>query len=224
MSDYGVFRFPDNRKWYALIMNIKRSLLEGDSDEKIDIVNLKVYPTELSSSLAKKGIYPAYHMKKTSWVSITLDDTLTDEEIMKYMDMSRNLAIGSGSNSQRPLSIDHWVIPANPKYYDVDEAFKKRNIIEWKQTSKVNKGDIVYLYVGAPVSSVRYICEVTESDIPFNYKDENIKITHVMKIRKLKTLRKGLIDIKKVRELGVHNVQGPRKATKELIDFINKLG
>lgn len=36
----------------------------------------------------KKGIYPEYHLNKKSWVSIILDDTLTDDEIMSLIDMS----------------------------------------------------------------------------------------------------------------------------------------
>ena len=222
LSDYGVFRYPENRKWYALIMNIKRSLLGGTCEEKIDVINLRVYPEEFDRALKTNGIYPAYHMKKTTWVSIALDDTLTDPEIMDYIDMSRNMAIGSGSKTGKQLSVDHWVVPANPKFYDVEKAFKNRDEIEWKQSSKVKAGDIVYLYVAAPISSVKYECVVTETDIPFDYKDKNITIKTVMKIKRTRTFRKGQIDIKQLRELGVKNVQGPRKATPELIDFINK--
>ncbi len=224
LSDYGVFRYPTNRKWYALIMNIKRSLLCGDDEERIDIVNLRVYPEEFDKSLKVQGIYPAYHMKKTTWVSITLDDTLSDEEIMGYIDMSRNMAIGSDKRSGRALSMNHWVIPANPKYYDVEKAFKGTDVIEWKQSCNVKVGDIVYLYLAAPVSSVKYECVVTETGIPFDYKDENITIKNLMKIKRIRTFRKGTIGIKKVREMGVRNVQGPRKATPELIDFINEKG
>ena len=136
--------------------------------------------------------------------------------------MSRNMAIGSGSKTGKQLSVDHWVVPANPKFYDVEKAFKNRDEIEWKQSSKVKAGDIVYLYVAAPISSVKYECVVTETDIPFDYKDKNITIKTVMKIKRTRTFRKGQIDIKQLRELGVKNVQGPRKATPELIDFINK--
>ena len=38
--------------------------------------------------LNKKGIYTAYHMNKKNWVSIILDDTLKDEEIMKMVELS----------------------------------------------------------------------------------------------------------------------------------------
>lgn len=35
--------------------------------------------------------------------------------------------------------------------------------------------------VGAPVSAVLYKCKVTESDIPYNYQEENLTITALMK-------------------------------------------
>lgn len=38
----------------------------------------------------KKGIYIAYHMNKKNWVSIILDDTLTDNEIISLIDISYN--------------------------------------------------------------------------------------------------------------------------------------
>lgn len=34
------------------------------------------------------GIYPSYHLSKKSWISIILDDTLSDKEIMNLVDLS----------------------------------------------------------------------------------------------------------------------------------------
>ncbi len=222
LPECGVFRYPDNRKWYALIMNVKRSVMGGSSDEKIDIVDLRVYPSEIDTVLQRPGIRPAYHMKKTTWITIPLDESISDEEIMDYVDMSRNMAINSEIKGFAHLISNHWVVPANPKYYDIEKAFKKNDEIDWKQSSNVKVGDIVYLYVAAPVSSIKYECVVTQTNIPFDFKNEDLTITQLMKIKKKKTFRKGLIDIKKIKELGVKNVQGPRKATQELIDYINK--
>lgn len=41
--------------------------------------------------LKKKGFYPAYHMNKKNWVTIILDDTLSDTEIMQYVKTSYRL-------------------------------------------------------------------------------------------------------------------------------------
>ena len=79
-----------------------------------------------------------------------------------------------------------WIIPSNPKYYDVIGAFKASDVIDWKQGRGILRGDTVYLYVGAPVSAILYKCKVLETDIPYDYADKNLTITALMKIKLLK--------------------------------------
>lgn len=89
--DSAVFRHHDNRKWYALIMNIPRSKLGLAGDSRVDILNLKA-DTELSGSfLAQEGIFPAYHMNKTKWISVLLDGTVKTEQILFLLDISFTL-------------------------------------------------------------------------------------------------------------------------------------
>ena len=38
----AVLRHTDNRKWYAIVMRVSRSKFGLDSDEVIDVVNLKL--------------------------------------------------------------------------------------------------------------------------------------------------------------------------------------
>ena len=57
-----VLRHADSRKWYAIVMRVSRCKFGFDSDEVIDVVNLKL-PTEMFRSFgAADGVYPAYHM------------------------------------------------------------------------------------------------------------------------------------------------------------------
>ena len=73
-----VFRHADNRKWYALVMKVSRRKFGFDSDEVIDVVNLKL-PTEMFGSFgAADGVYPAYHMNKLHWISVLLPDAPDD--------------------------------------------------------------------------------------------------------------------------------------------------
>ena len=68
----AVLRHADNRKWYAIVMRVSRSKFGLDSDEVIDVVNLKL-PTEMFGSFgAADGVYPAYHMNKLHWISVLL--------------------------------------------------------------------------------------------------------------------------------------------------------
>ena len=74
----AVFRHSDNRKWFALSMQVLRRKFGIDSDEVIDVVNLKL-PTEMFGSFgAADGVYPAYHMNKLHWISVLLPDAPDD--------------------------------------------------------------------------------------------------------------------------------------------------
>ena len=74
----AVFRHADNRKWFALSMRVSRRKFGIDSDEVIDVVNLKL-PTEMFGSFgAADGVYPAYHMNKLHWISVLLPDAPND--------------------------------------------------------------------------------------------------------------------------------------------------
>lgn len=86
---YGVFRNKNNNKWYAIIMNIDKSKISKESGE-IEIINLKLSPDEVEELLTKKGYYKAYHMNNKSWISIILDNTLNDLEIIELLDKSYN--------------------------------------------------------------------------------------------------------------------------------------
>ena len=73
-----VLRHTDNRKWYAIVMRVSRRKFGFDSDEVIDVVNLKL-PTEMFGSFAAAdGVYPAYHMNKLHWISVLLPDAPKD--------------------------------------------------------------------------------------------------------------------------------------------------
>lgn len=74
----AVLRHTDNRKWYAIVMRVSRRKFGMDSDEIIDVVNLKL-PTEMFGSFgASDGVYPAYHMNKLHWISVLLPDAPED--------------------------------------------------------------------------------------------------------------------------------------------------
>ena len=74
----AVFRHGENQKWYAIVMKVSRKKFGQDSDEMIDVVNLK-HPLELFGSFgADDGVYPAYHMNKLHWISVLLSDAQND--------------------------------------------------------------------------------------------------------------------------------------------------
>ena len=85
--EIAVLRHSDNRKWYAIVMRVSRRKFGFDSDEVIDVVNLKL-PTDMFGSFgAADGVYPAYHMNKLHWISVLLPDA-SDEVIQFLVDVS----------------------------------------------------------------------------------------------------------------------------------------
>jgi len=74
----AVLRHSDTRKWYAIVMRVSRRTFGLDSDEVIDVVNLKL-PLEMFGSFGSSdGVYPAYHMNKLHWISVLLPDAADD--------------------------------------------------------------------------------------------------------------------------------------------------
>ncbi len=91
--NYGVFRNNNSNKWFAIIMNVDKSKIIPLEKGEIEIVNVKLDDL-VDEYLKKKNIYPGYHFNKKNWVSIILDDALTDQEIMTLIDISYNLSCG----------------------------------------------------------------------------------------------------------------------------------
>ena len=74
----AVLRHADNKKWYAIVLRVSRRRFGIDSDEVIDVVNLKL-PIEMFGSFGESdGVYPAYHMNKLHWISVLLPDAPDD--------------------------------------------------------------------------------------------------------------------------------------------------
>ena len=84
---FGVFRNPNNNKWFGIIMNIKKSKITGQDNKEIEILNLLLHD-KTEYYLNNKNIYPAYHMNKKNWVSIILDESLSSDEIINLIDIS----------------------------------------------------------------------------------------------------------------------------------------
>lgn len=70
-----------------------------------------------------------------------------------------------------------WIVPCNLTYYDVAGAFANLPYVTWKQTRKVCIGDIVYIYVGKPISAIKYKARAVAVDQTVrNYDDSAFAI------------------------------------------------
>ena len=87
----AVFRHANNRKWFALMMEVPRGRLGLPGAEPLDIVNFKCDPILISSLRGETGIFPAYHMNKASWITVALDGSVPAETIELLLDVSYEL-------------------------------------------------------------------------------------------------------------------------------------
>lgn len=64
----------------------------------------------------------------------------------------------------------HWIIPANPRIYKLDNALRDLNgVIDWRQYNNLEIGDIVFIYCSKPISQIIYQMEVIATNITSEY-------------------------------------------------------
>ena len=86
--DSFVLRHESNRKWFAVGMTVRRDRLGLGGEGTVDVVNFKCDPMMSGSYLSQPGILPAYHMNKLHWLSVLLDGTAADDDVIALLDTS----------------------------------------------------------------------------------------------------------------------------------------
>ena len=84
----AVFRHPASKKWYAAMMRVLPEKLGLPSGEALDIMDIKCDTIMIGSLLSTKGLFPAYHMNKNHWISIILDGSVSDDQIIPLLELS----------------------------------------------------------------------------------------------------------------------------------------
>jgi hypothetical protein len=122
-----------------------------------------------------------------------------------------------------------WIITCNTGAYNVEGAFEKLNKIDWKQSTNVEVGDIIYIYVGAPVGKVCFKCIATKVELEereiddYEFVIDDTDYGNYGRYMEL-TLQDKFNDIKlgynQLRENGLKTVQGPSKVTSELSAYL----
>lgn len=72
-----IIRNPVSKKWIGLIMYARMTGTEGEKTEHMSL-NFK----KDAGLYNGKGIYHPYNKRNSNWISVILDDTLTDQQIM----------------------------------------------------------------------------------------------------------------------------------------------
>lgn len=200
-NNYAVYE--NNSKWFGIIMNIDRSKFSDLSGET-EILNIKLAAKKVSYLLKKKGFYKAYHMNKKSWITIVLDDTIKDIEIMQLIAESYAFTVGfKGKDNE-------WVMPINPSYFDVFAYFDNSNIFYFDIKKSFKKGDILYLYITKPIGSIMYKCYIEDFTEDF------------MVVRKICKYDKNKYNFELLKKYGLASVRSTRHIPVNLSNFLNK--
>lgn len=87
--NYIVFRHQGNRKWFGLVMDVPRSKLGLDGDDRVDILNVKLDDPIMADELIRQpGYMKGYHISRGNWISILLDGTVSLDEIYSLLEVS----------------------------------------------------------------------------------------------------------------------------------------
>ncbi len=91
-SSNAIWRRKDNKKWYGVLLILSKRKLGLDSDEVIEIIDLRAEPQTIENITDNKKYFKGYHMNKKHWLTIPLDGSVSIEEIIKFVDASYILA------------------------------------------------------------------------------------------------------------------------------------
>ena len=91
-EDAAIWRRKDTGKWYGVLMTVSRRKLGFDSDEIVEVIDLKMLPEELERRVDGVRILRGYHMNKNHWISIVTDGSVPLGEIEELIEKSYSLA------------------------------------------------------------------------------------------------------------------------------------
>ena len=124
--------------------------------------------------------------------------------------------------------MESWIIPCNIKNYDVFGAFEKLNKLNWKQSTNIEVGDIVYIYTAKPHSRITHKCKALEVNLKRSYIDDKNYIINsspyknygrYMTLELIKTIDG--VDLEWLKSQGIKgNIQGPRKIDFEIYGVV----
>ncbi|MBQ8209622.1 MAG: MmcQ/YjbR family DNA-binding protein [Clostridia bacterium] len=86
-----VFRHSDTKKWYAALLSVPYEKLGLAKEGIVDILDLKCDPLMSGSLHDGKGCFPGYHMNKEHWITLLLDGTVNEDDIIPLIDLSFDL-------------------------------------------------------------------------------------------------------------------------------------
>ncbi|MDE7296593.1 MAG: MmcQ/YjbR family DNA-binding protein, partial [Clostridia bacterium] len=89
----AIWRRKDNQKWYGILLLLSKRKLGLEGDEIVEMIDLRIEPSEIDKLVDGKTYFAGYHMNKRSWFTICLDGSVPTQTIFEYIDNSYRLAL-----------------------------------------------------------------------------------------------------------------------------------
>lgn len=132
--------------------------------------------------------------------------------------------------------VEKWIIPCNVKRFNVIEHFKSSETVVWKNSFTIHKGDIAYIYLGAPYGEIRYRCSVISDTVDdetlqankyaIQEKKSNNYFSKKIKYIQLKLEYEypaGLLPLAKLKEHGLGQVQIQARPDRNLNRYLESV-
>ncbi|MBQ8975089.1 MAG: hypothetical protein IJ072_05125 [Oscillospiraceae bacterium] len=127
-----------------------------------------------------------------------------------------------------------WVVVTEPGKFDLVEALSKQDEIDCRQNVFIDEGDIIYLYVGGQVKSIKFKCQAVKMGIPEAEKGENAfgpesdadnreNYPCYMRLKKLAVYEDGQLPLEGLLANGLPNVTGTTRVRSKLGEYIHSV-
>ncbi|KRN13011.1 hypothetical protein IV37_GL000646 [Fructilactobacillus fructivorans] len=173
-----------------------------------------------NGQVAGKVMDNDYHAEYTNFRAVDPQGGFATNIKKAYVAILKNIATHC-FNYDPVTTGQEWIVPANPKFFDLERDFAKHATIIWKQTTHIRVGDTVYIYVTSPVSAIKYKCVAVAVNLPHYYHDQNITMHYVMRLHLLKRYKPTEFNLEQLKRAGVRAVRGPRHVPKPLSKMLN---
>ena len=127
--------------------------------------------------------------------------------------------------------MENWVIPCNMADYDIVRAFQTLKQLDWRQSTNVEVGSYVYIYVGAPISAIKFKCKAIEinktdstiDDSEFAAEGEpDEDYGRYMCLELIEEYPDDLYPKNTILANGLKTIQGPSRVTETLEKFLSQ--
>lgn len=180
------------------------------------------------------------HTRKIKWKKIgewinntgTGNPIKTLTEISQYRGYPEKL-LNIINEGDKVNNKSEWIIPANPKQYDHEGAFKDFGFIDWSQTRNVNVGDLVFLYWGNPEQRIFAMGKVEKVDLNADEKVDDSSYWRInasessnkfFRLKLIKFLNDDRLSIKELEKHGLIGApMGGQRLNDKLSEYIHSI-